>query len=220
MLALLYDVHGNLPALEAVLEDCPAERFLLGGDYAVAGGWPRETVERLDELDGEWIRGNTERWLVDTSDVPEPMLPVLERAREALGEELVERLVALPETTTRDGVLYCHASPGSDMNSFAPEQEDSDGELLRGVDSSRVVFGHTHIQFARMTAGGVELVNPGSVGLPFDGDHRAAYALVHDDGRVELRRIEYDWRSSAEAARERAGELPARRLEQARFDPT
>ena len=81
MLALLYDVHGNLPALEAVLENCPAERFLLGGDYAVAGGWPRETVERLEELDGEWIRGNTERWLVDTPDVPEPMLPVIERAR-------------------------------------------------------------------------------------------------------------------------------------------
>jgi diadenosine tetraphosphatase ApaH/serine/threonine PP2A family protein phosphatase len=220
VLALLYDVHGNLPALEAVLDDCPAERFLLGGDYAVAGGWPRETVGRLDQLDGEWIRGNTERWLLDTSDVPEPMLPVLERAREALGEELVERLVALPETTTRNGVLYCHASPGSDMNSFAPEQQDSDAELLRGVDSSRVVFGHTHIQFARMTAGGVELVNPGSVGLPFDGDHRAAYALVHDDGRVELRRVEYDWHTSAEAARERAGELPARRLEQARFDPT
>jgi diadenosine tetraphosphatase ApaH/serine/threonine PP2A family protein phosphatase len=220
MLALLYDVHGNLPALEAVLEDCPAERFLLGGDYAVAGGWPRETVERLEELEGEWIRGNTERWLVDTSDVPEPMLPVIERAREALGKELVERLVALPERTARDGVLYCHASPGSDMQSFAPEDEDSDDELLRGVDGGRVVFGHTHIQFARTTTGGVELVNPGSVGLPFDGDHRAAYALVHDDGSVELRRVEYDWRTSAEAARERAGDLPARRLEQARFDPT
>jgi diadenosine tetraphosphatase ApaH/serine/threonine PP2A family protein phosphatase len=219
MIALLYDVHGNLPALEAVLADCPAERFLLGGDYAVAGGWPRETVERLDELEGEWIRGNTERWLVDTSDLPEPMLPVVERAREALGDELVERLVALPETTTRDGVLYCHASPGSDMLSFASEDEGSDEELLRGVDSSRVVFGHTHIQFARTTAGGVELVNPGSVGLPLDGDRRAAYALVHHDGSVELRRIEYDWRASAEAARERAGDLPARRLEQARFDP-
>jgi diadenosine tetraphosphatase ApaH/serine/threonine PP2A family protein phosphatase len=219
MLALLYDVHGNLPALEAVLEDCPAERFLLGGDYAVAGGWPRETVERLEELEADWIRGNTERWLVDTSDVPEPMLPVIERAREALGDELVERLVALPETTTRDGVLYCHASPGSDMRSFAPEEEDSDDELLRDVDGGRVVFGHTHIQFARTTAGGVELVNPGSVGLPFDGDHRAAYALLHDDGSVELRRVEYDWRVSAEGARERAGDLPARRLEQARFDP-
>jgi diadenosine tetraphosphatase ApaH/serine/threonine PP2A family protein phosphatase len=217
MLALLYDVHGNLPALEAVLSDCPAERFLLGGDYAVAGGWPRETVERLDELEGEWIRGNTERWLVDASDLPEPMVEVVARAREALGDELVERLVALPETVSGDGVLYCHASPGSDMTSFAPEAAESDQELLRGVDERRVVFGHTHVQFAR-EAGGTELVNPGSVGLPFDGDHRAAYALVHDDGRIELRRVEYDWRPSADAARERAGDLPARRLEQASFD--
>ena len=218
MLALLYDVHGNLPALEAVLSDCPAERFLLGGDYAVAGGWPRETVERLDELDGEWIRGNTERWLVDASDLPEPMVEVVARAREALGEELVERLVALPETSSGDGVLYCHASPGSDMRSFAPQADECDAELLRGIDERRVVFGHTHVQFAR-EARGIELVNPGSVGLPFDGDHRAAYALVHDDGRVELRRVEYDWRPAAAAARERAGDLPARRLEQARFDP-
>ena len=102
MLALLYDVHGNLPALEAVLEDCPAQRFLLGGDYAVAGAWPRETVERLDDLDADWIRGNTERWLVDTSDAPDPMLPVIEQAREGLGPELAERLVGLPETTTRE----------------------------------------------------------------------------------------------------------------------
>jgi diadenosine tetraphosphatase ApaH/serine/threonine PP2A family protein phosphatase len=218
MLALLYDVHGNLPALEAVLRDCPAERFLLGGDYAVAGGWPRETVERLEELDGEWIRGNTERWLVDGSDLPEPMVEAVARAGEVLGEELVERLTGLPETTTRDGVLYCHASPRSDMASFAPQEDESDAELLRGVEERRVVFGHTHVQFAR-EAGGTELVNPGSVGLPFDDDHRAAYALVHDDGRVELRRVEYDWRPSAAAARERAGDLPARRLEQARFDP-
>jgi diadenosine tetraphosphatase ApaH/serine/threonine PP2A family protein phosphatase len=217
MLGLLYDVHGNLPALEAVLSDCPAERFLLGGDYAVAGGWPRETVERLVELDAEWIRGNTERWLVDESDLPEPMAEVVARARDALGDELVGRLTGLPESTTRDGVLYCHAAPGSDMAGFAPQEDESDAELLRGVEERRVVFGHTHIQFTR-EAGGIELVNPGSIGLPFDGDHRAAYALVHDDGRVELRRVEYDWRRSADAARERAGDLPARRLEQASFD--
>ena len=217
MLGLLYDVHGNLPALEAVLSDCPAERFLLGGDYAVAGGWPRETVERLDGLDAEWIRGNTERWLVDDSDLPEPMVDVAARAREALGDELVARLTGLPESTTREGVLYCHASPGSDMVGFAPQGDESDAELLRGVEERRVVFGHTHVQFAR-EAGGIELVNPGSVGLPFDGDHRAAYALVQDDGRVELRRVDYDWRRSADAARERAGDLPARRLEQASFD--
>jgi diadenosine tetraphosphatase ApaH/serine/threonine PP2A family protein phosphatase len=219
MLGLLYDVHGNLPALEAVLSDCPAERFLLGGDYAVAGGWPRETVERLDELDAEWIRGNTERWLVDDSDLPEPMAEVVARARDALGRELVGRLARLPESIRPDGVLYCHASPGSDMAGFAPQEDEFDAELLRGVEEGRVVFGHTHIQFAR-EAGGIELVNPGSVGLPFDGDHRAAYALLHDDGRVELRRVGYDWGRSADAARERAGELPARRLEQASFDVT
>jgi diadenosine tetraphosphatase ApaH/serine/threonine PP2A family protein phosphatase len=221
VLALLYDVHGNLLALEAVLEDARsagAERSLLGGDYAVAGGWPKETVERLKQLDAHWIRGNADRWLDDSSDAPDPMLPVIERCREALGEELIAELAALPGTTTEGGVLYCHASPGSDMASFLPEPADSDAELLLGVEARRVVFGHTHLQFARTGPGDVELVNPGSVGLPWDGDHRAAYALVHDDGRVEPRRVEYDWRAAARAVRERAGDLPARRLEQARFD--
>ena len=81
MLGLLYDVHGNLPALEAVLADCPAERYLLGGDYAVAGAWPRETIERLDRLDAHWIRGNTERWLVDSSDTPPGIDVIVEKCR-------------------------------------------------------------------------------------------------------------------------------------------
>ena len=221
MRALLYDVHGNLLALEAVLEDARgggAERFLLGGDYAVAGGWPRETVERLKELDAEWIRGNADRWLVDAPDAPEPMVPVIERAREALGDELVAELTALPPTAAEGNVLYCHGSPGSDMKSFLPEPSDLDAELLLGTEAERVVFGHTHLAFSRRGPGDIELVNPGSVGLPWDGDHRSAYALVHDDGRVEQRRVEYDWRQAAAAVRARAGELPARRLEQARFD--
>ena len=82
------------------------------------------------------------------------------------------------------------------------------------------MFGHTHLPFARPAEGGIELVNPGSVGMPFDGDHRAAWALVADDRRVEHRRVEYDHARSAAATRERlgdAGELPARRIEAARF---
>ena len=149
MLGLLYDVHGNLPALEAVLADCPAERFLLGGDYTAFGAWPRETVARLRELDAEWIRGNVDRWLVDDSDVFEPMRPLIERSREMLGEQLARELAALPESTTRDGTLYCHASPLSDMDSFYPEPQDSDAERLMGVEARRVVFGHTHLQFTR-----------------------------------------------------------------------
>ena len=218
MLALLYDVHGNLPALEAVLDDFSADRYLLGGDYTCFGAWPRETVARLRGLDAEWIRGNVDRWMVDDSDVPKPVHPLVVRSRELLGEELARELAGLPESTTRDGTLYCHASPLSDMDSFLPEPDERDAERLMGVEASRVVFGHTHLQFTRPGPGGIELVNPGSVGMPLDGDRRAAYAIVAGDGSIELRRVEYDWQGSARAVRERVGELPAKRIEQSRFD--
>ena len=89
----------------------------------------------------------------------------------------------------------------------------------------RLVFGHTHLAFARTAEGPhgpVELVNPGSVGMPLDGDHRAAYALMHEDGRIEHRRVEYDHMASAAALRERYGDaewaaIIAGRLERARL---
>jgi predicted phosphodiesterase len=219
LLALLYDVHGNLPALEAVLADArDADEFVLGGDYATAGAWPKETVELLKELpNATWIRGNADRWLVERSDAPEPIAPIAERCAEALGDELVGELFGLPESTVIDGTLYCHASPQSDMESFFPEPSDRDAELLLGVEARRVVFGHTHLAFQREGAGAIHLVNPGSVGMPWDGDHRAAYAVV-DEHRLELRRVEYDWQASVAAVRDRVGELPARRMELARFD--
>jgi diadenosine tetraphosphatase ApaH/serine/threonine PP2A family protein phosphatase len=218
VLGLLYDVHGNLPALDAVLADCPADRFLLGGDHLGFGAWPRETAARLDELDAEWIRGNVDRWMVDAPDAPDAMLDVIERSRELAGEELCRRMADLPETTTHGTTLYCHASPLSDMDGFYAEAHESDVERLMGVEAERVVFGHTHLQFARTGPGGIELVNPGSVGIPLDGDRRAAYAVLYDDGSIELRRAEYDWQASADAVREQIGELPAKRIEQARFD--
>ena len=75
LLALLYDIHGNLPALEAVLADAKdADGFVLGGDYATAGAWPKETVARLKQLENAtWIRGNADRWLVDRHDAPAPI---------------------------------------------------------------------------------------------------------------------------------------------------
>jgi diadenosine tetraphosphatase ApaH/serine/threonine PP2A family protein phosphatase len=106
------------------------------------------------------------------------------------------------------------------MDSFYPEPQDTDAERLMGVEARRVVFGHTHLQFARPGPGGIELVNPGSVGIPLDGDHRAAYAVVHDGGEVELRRVDYDWRAVAREVRATVGELPAKRIEQSRFDVT
>ena len=219
VLALLYDIHGNLPALEAVLADAgDADRVLLGGDYATAGAWPRETVERLKELDNAtWIRGNADRWLVDRHDAPAPVGDIAARTAELLGDELVAELAGLPESAEIGDTFYCHASPRSDMQSFGAEPGPLDSDLLDGVTKRRVVFGHTHVQFQRTDSGGTELLNPGSVGMPWDGDHRAAYAVIDGD-RVDCRRVEYDWEASVAAVRERVHELVARRMELARFD--
>jgi len=100
--AALYDVHGNLPALEAVLEDArEADRFILGGDYVVFGGWPLETLERLRELPATWIRGNTDRGLAETEVPGNPILARgLEAARAALGAQLAADLASLPFSAT------------------------------------------------------------------------------------------------------------------------
>jgi diadenosine tetraphosphatase ApaH/serine/threonine PP2A family protein phosphatase len=209
MLAVLYDIHANLPALEAVLADAEsagAERYLLGGDYAALGAWPLETLARLRELPrAEWIRGNWERWLGSPSDIPD--IPFVQNAGEwalgVVGEDTAAELSRLPQTAVLDGTHFSHGSPLSDMRSFMPEPADDEDELLDGASERRLVFGHTHVQFRRQGGGGVELVNPGSVGLPFDGDTRAAYALISDDGELTLRRVEYDHESVAAAIRER-----------------
>lgn len=200
MLAVLYDFHGNLPALDAVLEDAEragATRYLLGGDYAAFGAWPRETVRRLRALrDATWIAGNHERWLAgDVHDVPAgPVVrPAIAAQRRALDADAVARLTGLDATAWDGRTLFCHGSPRSDMVSFGPNVEPEDAARLGDVaGAERVVFGHTHVQFRRPGPEGVELVNPGSVGLPLDGDPRAAYARIADDGELTLHRVEYD----------------------------
>ena len=143
--------------------------------------------------------------------------------REALGDAIADELAALPERAApAPRTVAVHASPVSDMRSFAPQATDADAELLGDVRSGLLVFGHTHLAFER-TAGDVALLNPGSVGMPFDGDHRAAYALVDDDGGVERRRVAYDHAQSAAELRRRFGDEPwvgivEARLLQARFD--
>jgi diadenosine tetraphosphatase ApaH/serine/threonine PP2A family protein phosphatase len=207
-----------------------ADAFVLGGDYALFGAWPAETVARLRTLtDAAWIRGNGERWTAHPSEAPD--LEVVQGAIAAcaaeLGERTVGELAALPEQDVIDGARYCHGSPLSDVRSFgsspASGSVGEDVELLAGVLEHRVVFGHTHVQFRRPGPDGIDLINPGSVGMPFDGDPRAAWMLIGGDGAVELRRIGYDHHASARAVAERFGESPftrtvAARIEQARLD--
>jgi diadenosine tetraphosphatase ApaH/serine/threonine PP2A family protein phosphatase len=235
MLAILYDVHGNLPALEAVLDDAAAagaDAYLLGGDYAAFGAWPVDCVTRLRGLGdaATWIHGNWERWQARPDEaIDNPVVrSANDAARAALGDDLVAELGRLPFTTTLDGTVFCHASPLSDVESFTVEPDiDHDERLLAPIAApkpfaGRVVFGHTHIQFTRGTDVAVVLVNPGSVGLPWDGDTRAAYALLerrHD--RIDLRRVDYDVDAAAGALD--AIDAPwaattAKRLRTARFE--
>ena len=229
MRALLYDIHGNLPALEAVIADAQSagvDEFVFGGDYALAGAFPEECVKRIEGLSGAWIRGNTDRWLEDPSDTPDDDLlrRQIEYCRGELGGRRVELLFNLPPSVSLDGALVCHASPHDDMLTFMTEPTDADHELLANTEEAVVFFGHSHIQFQREAEGGRLLVNPGSVGLPFDGDRRAAYALWQGGRAVELRRVEYDSDGYAASVRDRMAEALGpgvetivRRIQQAAF---
>ena len=202
MLALLYDIHGNLVALDEVLKDAEAagaDAYLLGGDFASWSPWPRETIERLRGLPSTtWIRGNGERWLREPPADRPDVVEALSEHDSGLGTD-EGWLYSLQAQFEQDGVLYVHGSPLADFESFAPEPGEDDERLLDGVYDKTVVFGHSHQQFSRPGPNGTTLVNPGSAGMPLDGDVRAAYALRRNDGEFEFRRVEYDVERVAQA---------------------
>jgi diadenosine tetraphosphatase ApaH/serine/threonine PP2A family protein phosphatase len=151
------------------------------------------------------------------------MQRAIEYCRDQLGHKRVEKLFHLPETHVLDDALVCHASPRGDMLTFMPEATGADDQLLGDGDPDLIFFGHSHLQFSRK-AGKHVLVNPGSVGAPFDGDRRAAYALWNGGFDVELRRVQYDSDAYAQQVRERmapalgdGAETLAREVEQAAF---
>jgi predicted phosphodiesterase len=202
MLGVLYDIHGNLVALEEVLKDAKAagaDAYLLGGDFGAGSPWPMETLQRLRALpETTWIRGNGERWLREPPvDRPE-VAAALAEMDSGWGTEEGE-LYSLQTQVELAGVLYTHGSPLSDVESFPAEPGDDDERLLNGVRDTTVVFGHSHLQFERPGPNGTTLINPGSAGMPLDGDVRAAYALRRDDGQFEFRRVEYDVERAATA---------------------
>lgn len=194
--AALYDVHGNLPALDAVLSEVPGEaNILIGGDVA-AGPFPSESLERLRSLGDRvlWIRGNADRELTVGEEGLAPA-NVLEWVRNRLSIEQIRFLHGLPERLELDiaglgRVLFCHASPRNDVDVFlegTPEERVS--RLFAGVDARAVVCGHTHMQFSREIAG-IRVVNAGSIGMPYEDLPGAYWALVGPG--IEHRRTEYD----------------------------
>ena len=190
-----------------MLEDARAigvDRWLLGGDYGTPSPAPLETLERLKALpDATWIRGNGERWLREPpADRPE-VKETYDRFAGSIPSDVREWLYSLSPQAELDGILYVHGSPLSDVDSFAPEPEEDEERMLAGVRDRTIVFGHSHQQFRRPGPSGTDLVNPGSVGMPLDGDCRAAWATW--DGDFAFRRAEYDNERAAAAYRAQGG---------------
>ena len=208
--AALYDIHGNLPALDAVLEDVEREgvqEIVVGGDIA-SGPMPRETLARLMKLERELhvIRGNADRELVAHSgaasstgdvDVAESDVWLLRDrwAARQLTESQRAFLACLPDTVVLDisglgATLFCHGTPRSDdeiITRITPERRLR--TIFSGINEEVVVCGHTHVQFDRVFDG-KRIVNAGSVGMPYERVPGAYWALLGPE--VSLRRTEYD----------------------------
>jgi predicted phosphodiesterase len=222
--AALYDIHGNLPALEAVLEDVAranADRIVVGGDL-LPGPMPRETLELLLSLDTpvQFIYGNGELMILaqiaarDSGRVtywgttsgqplPEPLQEVgrwTGRQLDAKHELMIRSWPGTLELDLPDigHVLFCHGTPRSELEVFTHRTpEDRLLPVFDALGGMLVVCGHTHMQFDRWV-GRTRVVNAGSVGMPF-GEPGAYWLLLAKD--VELRRTSYDLVAAADRVR-------------------
>jgi predicted phosphodiesterase len=212
-LAALYDIHGNLPALEAVLDETRrhgVDRIMVGGDV-VPGPMPRECLARLLALDipVQFIHGNGDREVL-AQIAGTASLAIPERFREAmrwnarqLQPDLDDVIASWPPTVRVDvdgvgKVLFCHATPRNDTEIFTRRTSDERLMPIFGaLDVDVVVCGHTHMQFNR-TIGTARVVNAGSVGMPFGGTG-AGWLLLGPD--VRLMHTDYDLARAAERIR-------------------
>ena len=211
-IAALYDIHGNLPALNAVLkelEEVKPDLIIIGGDI-VSGPMPAQTLERLFSFTNtvRFIRGNGDREVVMAYD-GKPLPKMSEKGRQEtqwVAEQLTRSnrdfLSELPEQITLhvDGlgdVLFCHATPGSDEEIFTPiTSQERLTTIFKGIQQETVVCGHTHMQFERQV-GNVRIINAGSVGMPFADEPGAYWLLLSSEG-YEFRRTTYDFEAAAQ----------------------
>lgn len=198
--AVLADIHGNLPALRAVLAELDSEQvdaLVVAGDV-VGGPYPRQV---LDLLAGRresvvWIRGNCEREAVaawDGAPVPEDEAGrAAAWSAQALDRQWRDRLDSWPIAATLDGVRYCHGSPRRDDEMLTRATPDAVlRDALDGVEETLVVGGHSHQQLIRELDGAPTYINAGSVGMPYEG-RAGAFWLMVNDRRPQLRQTGYD----------------------------
>jgi predicted phosphodiesterase len=210
--AALYDIHGNLPALEAVLDDvrtAGVDSIVIGGDV-VPGPLPRETLACLEalEIPVRFLHGNGESAVLaelagKDSTVPAPFRELIRWSARQLEPEQQRSMARWPSTVRvaipeLGDVLFCHATPRSDTEIFTRlTPEERVAPALAGVDAPLVICGHTHMQFDRMV-GSIRVLNAGSVGMPF-GEPGAYWLLLGPD--VQFRHTTYDLADAADRIR-------------------
>lgn len=207
--AALYDIHGNLWALEPVLREVmhsDVDAIVIGGDIAW-GPHPRETIDRLDELEPPviFIRGNADREISERLDESAGLDQAMAQINLWCSDQLTERqrrwLGRQPSAATLDvdclgETLFCHGSPRSDEEIITTATPDERFiEVFKAAHEEVVVCGHTHIQFDR-TVQDRRLINAGSVGMPYEGKPGAYWTLLGPD--VSFRRTAYDIAEAAE----------------------
>jgi len=219
--AAIYDVHGNLPALEAVLRDvrdADVDRIIIGGDV-IPGPMPKETIALLGKLQTAtlFLSGNGEREVLgvragaESLKVPERFRVVMRWTAEQLDDDTARRIAAWPATCRLrleplGDVLICHATPRSDTEIFTERTpEEVVRPIIDAAAADVVVCGHTHMQFDRRV-GATRVVNAGSVGMSLQGP--GAYWLLLGD-EIELRRTDYDLAEAAARIRATAYPLAA-----------
>jgi putative phosphoesterase len=199
-IAIVSDVHGNLDALEAVLEDLAAvqpDLVIHGGDLAFNGPQPVECIDRIRELGWPGVLGNTDQalWAIPET-LPENTIRTFEAIAAVttswLGPERVAWLKTLPLVwRDQDRVALVHAVPGDTWKVVDAGADDEELRQVYGpLQASLAVYCHIHRPYIRRLDG-FTVANSGSVGMPFDGDPRAAY-LVVEDGTPVIRRVAYD----------------------------
>lgn len=211
--AALYDIHGNLPALEAVLEDvrqAGAHEIVVGGDV-LPGPMPRECLDLLLQIDRpvHFIRGNGDRVVLgqmrgeEPGEVPEQFREGIRWNARQLTPEHQRILASWPGTIRLEiagvgSVFFCHASARNDTDLLTRETSDERVRLLfRGIEAGLAICGHTHMQFDRKL-GDLRIINPGSVGMPY-GEPGAYWLLLGPE--PELRQTVYDLESAAHRVR-------------------
>ena len=213
--AALYDIHGNLPALEAVLAEVPEEAAIVIGGDVFSGPMPSETLSRVRGLGPRvrFVRGNADR---DLGPYEEQWRARYEWLLAQLTTDEWAAAEAWPATLTLevDGLgetLFCHGTPRSDLEAItAITSDDRLRDILSEVAAETVVCGHTHHQFDRRIDG-TRVVNAGSIGMPYEGCPGAYWALLGPE--VELRRTEYDVAAAAEAIRATSYPDPEEKIE-------